>query len=112
MKYPDRVFEFVDWMASNEYNYYTPGSAGIKGLNWDIENGKPILTEFGYKCMDDGTTQMPEEYGGGGNSGIITAFGVWKAMKAVAKELFGDDSLKKNSLLLTGPPYWKVLRPY
>lgn len=64
-KYPDRVFEFVDWMASNEYIYYTPGSAGIKGLNWDIVNGKPELTDFGYKCMDDGTTKMPEEYGGG-----------------------------------------------
>ncbi len=64
-KYPDRVFEFVDWMASSEYIYYTPGSAGIKGLNWDIVNGRPELTEFGYKCMDDGTTPMPEEYGGG-----------------------------------------------
>lgn len=64
-QYPDRVFEFVDWMASNEYVYYTPGSAGIKGLNWDIVDGKPALTEFGYKCMDDGKTLMPDEYGGG-----------------------------------------------
>ncbi len=64
-KYPERVFEFVDWLASSEYIYYTPGSAGIKGLNWDIVDGRPELTEFGYKCMDDGATMMPEEYGGG-----------------------------------------------
>jgi len=37
---------------------------------------------------------LPEEYGGGGNSGIITAYGVWHGIKAVAKELFNDDSLK------------------
>jgi ABC-type sugar transport system, periplasmic component len=64
-EYPDRVFEFLDWMASSEYIYYTPGSAGIKGLHWDIVNGRPKLTEFGYKCMYDGKTIMPDEYGGG-----------------------------------------------
>ncbi len=63
--YPDRVFEFVDWMASSEYVYYTPGSAGIKGLNWEVADGRPVLTEFGYQCMDDGKTMMPDEYGGG-----------------------------------------------
>lgn len=64
-EYPDRVFEFVDWMASSEYIYYTPGSAGIRGLHWDIVNGRPELTEFGFQCMDDGNTMMPDEYGGG-----------------------------------------------
>lgn len=64
-KYPDRVFEFVDWMASSEYIYYTPGSAGIRGLQWDVVDGKPTLTDFGFQCMDDGLTLMPDEYGGG-----------------------------------------------
>ncbi|MDF2802012.1 MAG: transporter substrate-binding protein [Anaerocolumna sp.] len=64
-KYPERVFEFVDWMASSEYIYYTPGSAGIKGVNWDIVNGRPELTDLGFQCMNDGATLMPEEYGGG-----------------------------------------------
>lgn len=45
---------------------------------------------------------LPEEYGGGGNSGIITAFGVWKAIKAVATELFGDDSLKGRTVAIQG----------
>lgn len=45
---------------------------------------------------------LPEEYGGGGNSGLITAFGVWKAIKAVAQELFGDDSLKGRAVAVQG----------
>lgn len=45
---------------------------------------------------------LPEEYGGGGNSGIITAYGTWKAIKAVAKELFGDDSLKGRTIAVQG----------
>ena len=45
---------------------------------------------------------LPEEYGGGGNSGIITAFGVWKGMKAVAKELFGTDSLQGLTVAVQG----------
>ncbi len=65
-KYPDRVFEFIDWMASSEYVYYTPGSAGIKGVTWDMVNGRPELTELGYKCVSDGkSTMLPDEYGGG-----------------------------------------------
>lgn len=65
-EYPDRVFEFVDWLASSEYTYYSPtAGACIKGLNWDIVDGRPELTDFGYQCMYDGKTLMPDEYGGG-----------------------------------------------
>lgn len=45
---------------------------------------------------------LPEEYGGGGNSGIITAFGVWQAVKATARELLGDDSLKGLKIAVQG----------
>lgn len=45
---------------------------------------------------------LPEEYGGGGNSGIITAYGVWKAIKAVAMELNGSDSLKGLTVAVQG----------
>lgn len=66
-QYPDRVFEFVDWLASSEFVYYTGWSgAGIKGLNWDMVDGRPVLTDFGFECMKDAeNTMMPEEYGGG-----------------------------------------------
>ncbi len=45
---------------------------------------------------------LPEEYGGSGNSAIITAYGVWKAMKATAKEVFGTDSLKGLTVAIQG----------
>ena len=45
---------------------------------------------------------LPVEYGGGGNSGIITAYGTWMSVKAVAKELFGDDSLKGKTIAVQG----------
>lgn len=52
---------------------------------------------------------LPAEYGGGGNSGIITAYGVWQGIKAVAKELFGDDSL--NDLVVAVQGLGKVGYP-
>ncbi len=45
---------------------------------------------------------LPEEYGGGGNSSIITAFGTWKGIKAVALEAFGDDSLQNRTVAVQG----------
>lgn len=45
---------------------------------------------------------LPAEYGGGGNSGIITAYGTWRAIKAVAKELFGNDELKDKVIAVQG----------
>lgn len=45
---------------------------------------------------------LPEEYGGSGDSGIITAFGVYRGMKATAKEAFGIDSLKGLTVAVQG----------
>lgn len=45
---------------------------------------------------------LPEEYGGSGNSAIITAYGVWMGMKATAKEVFGTDSLAGLNIAVQG----------
>ncbi|QQE76869.1 Glu/Leu/Phe/Val dehydrogenase [Alicyclobacillus sp. SO9] len=45
---------------------------------------------------------LPEEYGGSGNSAIITAYGVHKGMKATAKEAFGDESLSGKKIAVQG----------
>lgn len=45
---------------------------------------------------------LPVEYGGSGNSGIITAFGVYRGMKATAREAFGTDSLKGLTVAIQG----------
>lgn len=45
---------------------------------------------------------LPEEYGGSGDSSIITAFGTWKGLKACAKVVFGTDSLKGLTVAVQG----------
>ncbi|HWJ02698.1 MAG TPA: Glu/Leu/Phe/Val dehydrogenase dimerization domain-containing protein [Verrucomicrobiae bacterium] len=45
---------------------------------------------------------LPVEYGGSGNSGIITAWGVYNGMKATAKEVFGTDSLEGLTVSIQG----------
>lgn len=45
---------------------------------------------------------LPEEYGGSGNTAIITAFGVYRALKATAKEVFGNDLLKGLRIAVQG----------
>lgn len=45
---------------------------------------------------------LPEEYGGSGNSSIITAFGVWKGIKACARTVFGSDSLSDLTIAIQG----------
>lgn len=45
---------------------------------------------------------LPEEYGGSGNSAIITAFGVWRGVKATAQEAFGSDSMKNLTIAVQG----------
>lgn len=45
---------------------------------------------------------LPVEYGGSGNSGIITAWGVYNGMKSTAKEVFGSDSLQGLTVAIQG----------
>ncbi len=45
---------------------------------------------------------LPEEYGGSGDTSIITAFGVWRGMKACAKETWGEDSLEGRTVAVQG----------
>ncbi|SHF28386.1 leucine dehydrogenase [Desulforamulus putei DSM 12395] len=45
---------------------------------------------------------LPEEYGGSGNTAITTAYGIWKAMKATAREAFGTDSLEGLTVAVQG----------
>ncbi len=61
---PARVMQFIDWLCSDEGAMEMRN--GPKGLTWDLdENGKPYLTEFGIQCINDPTTPIPDEWGGG-----------------------------------------------
>lgn len=45
---------------------------------------------------------LPESEGGSGDTAIITAFGVWRGLKAVAQHLWGDPSLRGRRIALQG----------
>lgn len=45
---------------------------------------------------------LPEEYGGSGNSGIITAFGLFQALKATAVEAYGNLELNNLTVSVQG----------
>lgn len=63
---PRRVFDFVDWLASSEFAYCMEQSnAGLREVNWVLDEGKPRLTPFGVICRDNPDTLMPESHGGG-----------------------------------------------
>lgn len=70
-KDPQRLVDFIDWIYSDEGVEMNCGQAGNtcgpEGLTWEMQDGKPVLTEFGKRAfinIEDGL-QVPEEWGTG-----------------------------------------------
>lgn len=60
-------------------------------------------TDFIYSRMESPhLVALPEEYGGSGDSSIITAYGVWRGMKAAAMHMWGNNSLKGRKVAVQG----------
>ncbi|MGE5542429.1 MAG: Glu/Leu/Phe/Val dehydrogenase dimerization domain-containing protein, partial [Bacillota bacterium] len=78
----------------------------VEGLDGRFLTGTDVGTvsgDFVWASYEtDKVNALPEEYGGSGDSSIITAFGVWKGMKACAKEVFGAESLKDLRIVVQG----------
>ena len=66
---PQRIADFIEWLYTPEgveCNEQGNGSAGPKGLTWDLDDeGKPYLTEFGKKALPSNSIDVPDEWGGG-----------------------------------------------
>ncbi len=71
--------------------YYTGTDVGTVGMDF-VSAAK----------QSDYLVGLPEEYGGSGNSAIITAFGALRGIKATAKEAFGSDSLQGLTIAVQG----------
>lgn len=78
-KDPQRMVDFVDWMYSPE-GIMAGGSdtnqmCGPEGLTWEIVDGEPQFTEFGYDALINKNAEaiVPEEWGGGTYSDGISA---------------------------------------
>lgn len=60
-------------------------------------------TDFVYAAMEtDWVVALPEDYGGSGDSAVITAYGVWRGIKAAAGHVWGDNSLKGRTVAVQG----------
>lgn len=65
-KDPERILEFVDWLYSTE-GIMLSGTetdlkaAGPQGLTWEVEDGNPVLTEFGEQVF---AQQIAISFGG------------------------------------------------
>jgi multiple sugar transport system substrate-binding protein/putative aldouronate transport system substrate-binding protein len=63
---PERIIAFLDWMSSPEghQTIYT----GPEGLTWEMVNGEPMITDFGFEAGAHTTgfldTPVPAEWGG------------------------------------------------
>jgi len=66
-QYPERIIDFIDWLASPEGNQII--SAGPEGLTWHMVNNMPVLTEFGVEAgVHTGAfrdVEVPAAWGGG-----------------------------------------------
>jgi leucine dehydrogenase len=88
----DELFQaFGNFIETLSGRFYTGTDVGTVGMDF-VSAAKQTSYLVG----------LPEEYGGSGNSAVITAFGVWKAIKATAKELFGSDSLRDLRIAVQG----------
>ncbi len=88
----DELFQSLGtYIETLKGRYYTGTDVGTVGMDF-VSASKQTKYLVG----------LPEEYGGSGNSAIITAYGVWRGMKATAKEAFGTDSLKGLTIAVQG----------
>lgn len=88
----DELFQALGtYVETLKGRYYTGTDVGTVGMDF-VSAAKQSKYVVG----------LPEEYGGSGNSAIITAFGVWRGMKATAKEVFGTDSLNGLTIAVQG----------
>lgn len=61
---PERMMDFINWMYTTESLMMF--NNGPEGLTWEMKDGKPTLTEYGYKVVPTNTKDaVPDEYGGG-----------------------------------------------
>lgn len=68
-KDPVRMVDFIDWLYSPEGIMssctQTIKAAGPQGLTWEVKDGIPVLTDFGWQAMAEEDPPVPEEWGQG-----------------------------------------------
>lgn len=63
-KHPERIMQLINWMYTADG--FQTIKTGPKGLTWDTDtDGKPYLTDYGWRALPNNATQVMPEYGGG-----------------------------------------------
>lgn len=64
---PQRMADFIDWLYSPEgimaSAQQTASTCGPEGLTWEMQDGQPVLTEFGKSALGGADTTVPDEMG-------------------------------------------------
>ncbi len=78
----------------------------LEGLKGRFSTGTDVGTTYNdfvlAKKETDYVGALPEEYGGSGDTSVITAYGTWFGLKACAKEKYGNSSLKDLKVAVQG----------
>jgi valine dehydrogenase (NAD+) len=90
-KSPELFHAMGSFIASLSGRYITAGDVGISVADLDV------IGE-----TNPWTTGRSPERGGAGDSGILTAFGVWQGMRAAAKHRWGSDALADRTIGILG----------
>ena len=86
--YMRRFGKFIDSLGGK---YYTAEDVNMKTRDMEYIH---METDF--------VTGLPESMGGGGDPSLVTAYGTYVGMKAMAKNVFGSDSLKNKVVAVQG----------
>lgn len=90
-KSPELFRAMGRFIATLDGRYITAGDVGTTVADLDII----------YET-NPWTTGRSPEHGGSGDTGILTAYGMQQAMRAVAKHLWGNDSLEGKVVGISG----------
>lgn len=90
-KSPELLRAMGSFIASAQGRYITAGDVGISVADLDV------IGE-----TNPWTTGRSPERGGAGDSGILTAFGVWQGMRAAAEYRWGSPSLTGRTIGVIG----------
>lgn len=78
----------------------------VESLDGRYSTGTDVGTTFNDFVIAAKETSyvgaLPEEYGGSGDSSIITAYGTWQGIKACAKYVYGTESLANLTVAVQG----------
>jgi leucine dehydrogenase len=75
----------------------------LSGKYITAEDVGTSLKDMEYVAMETKhVTGLPESMGGGGDPSPVTAYGVYMGMKASAKHVWSNDSLKNKKILVQG----------